>query len=537
MENTEHLLYFHKHSPLKRYTVGASVLALVLFINIIVKYFFSDFVPMTLFLGPVVIAAWFGGRGVGIFVTLFGAIIENVFYSKMLFNFLYNHTEMIRVLVYLGQGTLISFIFGEIHRIQLKISIREEQLSEALQRERANLIEKEQTLNQLSLIQQQLIDERKKAEEANKLKSLFLAHMSHEIRTPLVSVLGFAELLKEDDLTIENAKVYGSIIERTGNNLLNIINDILDLSKVEAGHLEIEKIPFSVKFLVSEIYSTFLAYSQQKEINFEIIAQEPIPSLIVSDPTRLRQILLNLVGNAIKFTKNGFVRILYRCEEQNLIFEIHDSGIGIPEEQQQQLFENFKQADRSISRLYSGTGLGLSLSKKLAHKLGGDVLLLQSHQNLGSVFQLQIHFESPTAIEIISETQKTNSAVYDVCFPKNKNVLLVDDSVDNQLLVQTMLSRLGLNVTLASNGKEALDQIKNSHFDLILMDMQMPIMDGYTACAHLVEDACRIPIVALTANAMKEDRDRCLQAGCKDYISKPIQKSQLLQVLQQNLSI
>lgn len=492
---------------------------------------------MSLFLSPVVIAAWFGGRGVGIFSTLFGALIENLIFTSPQFSFMTERLEMIRVLVYLAQGFGISFIFGEVHQIQKKISIREEQLSEYLERERKNLIEKEQMLEQLNLSQDQIQAERQRAEEANQLKSLFLAHMSHEIRTPLVSVLGFAELLKEPDLNIDSARKYGNIIERTGNNLLEIINDILDLSKVEAGHIDIERIPFSITTLMSDVCSVLKPASEQKSIELICFSDDEMPPLIVSDPSRLRQVLLNLVGNAIKFTEKGFVRIRYHIQGQDLIFTIQDSGIGISTEHKEMLFQSFCQGDRSISRRYAGTGLGLSLSKQLAKRLGGDIFLIESQPGLGSIFQLVIKFEEATFADLASERQKTPISTFDFKIDSNKAVLLVDDSADNQYLIQTLLNRWGLKVTLASNGKEAIEKMKGEKFDLVLMDMQMPIMDGYTACTQLIKDSCQVPIIALTANAMKEDRERCLQAGCKDYITKPIQRNQLLQVLQKNLSL
>jgi two-component system, sensor histidine kinase len=477
--------------------------------------------------------------GVGLFVTLFGAIIENIFYSATPFEFFTSQTEVIRLLVFLGQGALISFIFGEVHRAQVTIALREEQLSEALNRERQSRIEKEDLIRKLNATQEQIIAEQKKAEEANRLKSLFLAQMSHEIRTPLVSVLGFAELLKEPDLAPENARKYGGIIERTGHNLLNIINDILDLSKVEAGRLEIEKIPFSMKNLISEIHSTLHLITEQKNIHFEFIEVGKVPSIVIGDPTRLRQILLNLVGNAIKFTEQGFVKIRYQTTENELVFTIQDSGVGISPEQQQYIFESFRQGDSSISRRFAGTGLGLSLSKKLANKMGGDIKLVKSDLNQGSVFEVIVAFERPSdSLEIVDNSSSLAPTAFENArFQKDKTVLLVDDSTDNQFLVQTILSKWGLHVDLASNGKEAIEKVKKDNYDLILMDMQMPIMDGYTACARLIEDSCKVPIVALTANAMKEDRERCLQAGCKDYLSKPIHKNQLFQVLQKNLSL
>lgn len=516
--------------PVKsRLFFGISCIGLALIVQSVILYFFEAYVPMTLFLVSVIIAAWFGGPLIGFLATLLGALAEITVLSPSSMNWA-TETEIVRLMVYIGQGSVISFVLGEVHRIHRQMSKNAMALTMALERERKNIEEKDEVLRILSSKQIELHIERQRAEQANKVKNLFLANMSHEIRTPLVSILGFAELLKEGRITEETVRRYGSIIERTGNNLLFLINDILDLSKVEAGHLVIEKRPFSVSNLISEVLSVLKVKSEQKQIELLFQKHDGVPEMIVTDANRLRQILINVVGNAIKFTELGFVKIDCIKINSSLQFTVQDTGVGMNQIQKLRLFENFSPGHQTKS----GTGLGLSLSKRLSKLLDGDIHLLDSQTGVGSTFTITIPFIVATEIEV--ESQNNLALGKDFAFEK-KSILLVDDSLDNQYLLQTILSEWGFKVVLASNGQEALDEVKKEKFDLILMDMQMPVMDGYTASKELTSKNCRIPIVALTANSMKEDRDRCLEAGCKDYVSKPIQKHQLLLTVKKNLLI
>ena len=294
------------------------------------------------------------------------------------------------------------------------------------------------------------------------------------------------------------------------------------------------KIPFSVPRFLSEINTVLKIKSEQKSL--KLIFQERIigPEFIVSDPNRLRQILMNLIGNAIKFTNHGEVKVSSTVEKNNITFYVQDTGIGITELQQQQLFQNFNQGDNSVTRRFAGTGLGLALSRHLARKLGGDISLVQTDINHGTTFALKIPYMLPNNEELIlSRNQSAKLMLEKNLF--QKSILVVDDALDNQILIKTILTDWGFKVTLASNGQEAVDRVKTENFDLILMDMQMPVKDGYTACRELIVSNSDVPIVALTAHAMKEDRDLCLQAGCCDYITKPIKKNQLLLTIQKNL--
>lgn len=369
----------------------------------------------------------------------------------------------------------------------------------------------------------------KNSEKANRLKSLFLANMSHEMRTPLGAILGFTKLLQDPNLSDKDRTEYVGIIEKTGESLTKIINDILDLSKVEAGYLEIEKRDFSLKTLLKEVRVLCEAKLGKKQVSVVVDVQDSFPDYVNTDPQRLKQILMNLLGNAIKFTDHGHVAI--RCEAQNdrLIFKIKDSGVGIPIDKQHLLFKSFSQVDNSLSRKHEGTGLGLVLSRHLARMLQGDVVLDSSTSGKGSVFTVTIPFEAPKGPKNEKLTkEETARALSQV---QGKSVLLVDDSEINRLLLNRILSNQNMVVTLADNGEEAIKKASSSEFDVILMDVQMPVMDGRTATRTLRLGGYKKPIIALTAHAMKEDRDRCIEAGCNDYLTKPVDFEVLFQTL------
>ncbi len=365
------------------------------------------------------------------------------------------------------------------------------------------------------------------AENANRVKSRFLANMSHEIRTPLGAIVGFAEILKNKKLSLPERDRYIEIIHRTSGSLTNIIDDILDLSKVEAGHIEIDKINFSIKRLLKDIENNLSYRSQTKNVGLIFEKIGAIPDLIYSDPIRIRQILMNLIGNAIKFTNCGQVKISYEIADGNLQFTIADTGIGISEEQGQYIFQSFRQVDSSNTRRYEGTGLGLILSRKLAKLLDGSVTLLESEINVGSTFVFYFSLESiknepMEVLHVIEPTQINKTAA------AGKSILLIDDVEDNRILIQHILHKHGMRVSLATNGAQGVDSAMSNSFDLILMDIQMPVMDGYEATQRLRKLGYTKPIIALTAHAMKEDRVRCIAAGCNDYFTKPIHAANLI---------
>lgn len=369
----------------------------------------------------------------------------------------------------------------------------------------------------------------KNSEKANRLKSLFLANMSHEMRTPLGAILGFTQLLQDPNLSAQDRQEYVGIIEKTGESLTKIINDILDLSKVEAGYLEIEKRNFSLRTLLKEVRLLCEAKLSKKQVSVVVDIQEPFPDYINTDPQRLKQILMNILGNAIKFTEHGHVAIRCEARDGRLIFRIKDSGVGIPLDKQHLLFKSFSQVDNSLSRKHEGTGLGLVLSRHLARMLNGDLLLESSTPGKGSVFSITIPYEIPK--EPQSEQVAKEETARALSQVKGKSVLLVDDSEINRLLLNRILSNHAMIVTQAGNGEEAIRKATSEDFDVILMDVQMPVMDGRTATQTLRSSGYKKPIIALTAHAMKEDRDRCIEAGCNDYLTKPVDFEVLFQTL------
>jgi signal transduction histidine kinase/DNA-binding NarL/FixJ family response regulator/HPt (histidine-containing phosphotransfer) domain-containing protein len=387
------------------------------------------------------------------------------------------------------------------------------------------------------------------AEAANVAKSQFLANMSHEIRTPLTAILGFAENLLEPSQTEHDRRVAVKTILRNGEHLLEIINGILDLSKIEAGRLEVELLPVSPVQLAADVVSIMRVRADAKSLPLQLRFDGPVPETIQSDPTRLRQILLNLVGNAIKFTTTGRVELAVGLTDDGagrpqMQFRIADTGIGLTPEQCARLFQPFTQADGSTTRKFGGTGLGLAISRPLARLLGGDVVL-NSAPGVGSVFTVTVDpgpLESVRILENPSEAlaAEPEVAVADLSAVRlAARILLAEDSPDNQLLISSFLRKLGAVVEVAADGREAVHRALSAEavgepFELVLMDMQMPELDGYDATRRLREHGFARPIIALTANAMGGDQQRCLEAGCSDYAAKPIDRRRLVaQILEQ----
>ncbi|WP_246151946.1 hybrid sensor histidine kinase/response regulator [Rubripirellula reticaptiva] len=370
------------------------------------------------------------------------------------------------------------------------------------------------------------------AEAANRSRGEFLANMSHEIRTPMAAILGHADILK-DHLQDPDDQQVVETIRRNGNFLLNIINDILDLSKIDAGKLEVEKTKVRPDGLLAEVRSLMDVRASEKQIPLRIQFDGPIPEWIESDPVRLRQILLNLVGNAIKFTDEGEVNVVCRYAERILHFQVTDTGIGIKPDDQKALFRPFTQVDNTSTRSFGGTGLGLAICRRLAQALGGDISL-QSEHGRGSTFTLSIEaseigqlVEPNLAVDIAADNPGEITSI-------QANVLVVDDRRDIRYLARHFIEKAGGTVVTATNGREAVDTItadEQSTIDLIVMDMQMPVMDGYSAATELRQRGCTLPIIALTANAMKSDRDECLAAGCTDYTTKPLDSNALIAMI------
>ena len=382
---------------------------------------------------------------------------------------------------------------------------------------------------------------KEEAEAANKAKSQFLANMSHEIRTPMNAIMGFSDLLAEEELA-EAQKEYVDILQTGCNNLMQIIGDILDFSKIEAGKLEVEMISCSLDEILSQTESLVQLKALEKSIDFKINTNKDVPEQIHTDPVRLSQCLINLASNAVKFTKEGHVHINVSQEESEdrmfVRFDVEDTGIGIPTDKQDAIFESFTQADGGTTRKYGGTGLGLAITKQLAGLLGGE-LTLTSQENIGSVFSIAIPIDKDdlTQPQSASHESTVNDTKPDPSeIQMSGKILVAEDSVPNQTLIRILLEKTGLEVTVVEDGSQAVQEALNQGYDLILMDMQMPVMNGYEATRVLRKEGITIPILALTASTTTGSEKNCFDAGCDDYLGKPIDRNKLLEALQEYLS-
>ena len=383
----------------------------------------------------------------------------------------------------------------------------------------------------------QLLIAKQDAETANASKSQFLANMSHEIRTPMTAIMGFTELLAGEEANEKNRAEFIKRIRSNGDHLLHLIDDILDLSKFEAGQVNVEKIAFSVTELITEVLQSFRPLADRKQIELKLRFQNAVPQIVNSDPHRIRQVLINLIGNALKFTATGSVEVIldYRSDAQKLfVVQVKDSGVGVAPEKRDVIFEPFQQADSSVTRKYGGTGLGLALSREITAALGGRLEVVDSSSK-GSVFQFS--FEVGDLSDGIFVSEATSRSAQR--FGRNKfngsltgvKILLVEDSPDNEALMKLYLDNAKAEVSVARNGVEALEICDQKKFDIVLMDVQMPMMDGLEATRRLRASGFTTPIIALTAHAFKEEVDKSIAAGCNEHVTKPVDRSTLFQTI------
>ena len=403
---------------------------------------------------------------------------------------------------------------------------------EELERHQQNLEE---------LVRERTIELEEKTNEAmaaSVAKSAFLANMSHEIRTPMNAILGFAHMLRQGNYENENERVeFLDTICTSGQHLLGVINNILDLSKIEAGCLVTETISVSPHQLIADVISITRVNALSKGLGLDYNWIGPVPKFILTDPAKFRQLLINLIGNAIKFTEKGGVHVVARlmAKQKNLQIQVIDTGIGVPADKLDTIFTPFSQADASMTRRFGGTGLGLSISRKIAVALGGS-LIVESQLGVGSTFTAtiatgeigELHLRGAPPVADVIPASEADDHEPKKSAPKGCRVLLVEDGDINRRLICKMLNHHGIEVLEAVNGQIGVDLATTHEFDVILMDMQMPIKDGYTAAKELRAKGLSIPIVALTAHAMTGDEEKCRNAGCSDYLTKPIEEDQLL---------
>lgn len=374
--------------------------------------------------------------------------------------------------------------------------------------------------------EKKLIEAKERANESDRLKSAFLANMSHEIRTPMNGIIGFSKMLSNGELKEDTRNLYTKIIIESSIQLLNIVNDILDISMIESNTIKLNINNVDINEIVNELFESYNIQNPDKSIEFKLIKSlNDKESTILTDKSRLNQILSNLLNNAFKFTSEGKISFGYEIIDNNLQFFVQDTGIGISKDQQEKIFERFRQADMDYTRKYGGTGLGLSISKKLTELLGGHIWV-ESEENMGSKFFFTIPFKHAEGVlykqEILLPNKNTN----------NLTVLIAEDEDINYFYLEEILSNIKIKILRAKDGKEAVEICQsNSEIDLVLMDIKLPVMNGFDATRNIKTFRPHLPIIAQTAYAMADDQEKVLEAGCDDYISKPIIRENLMALI------
>ncbi len=392
-----------------------------------------------------------------------------------------------------------------------------------------------QDITERKQVEQELIKAKQLTEETSKAKEQFLANMSHEIRTPMNAIIGFARLLLKEELTAEQKK-YIEAIYNSGENLLVIINDILDFSKIASGKMELEEAPFSLSEVVGSIIDMFWLRAKDNNITFSADIESDVPTRLVGDSVRLSQVLVNLVSNALKFTEKGHIHLRFKLVQQDskfaeLQYAVEDTGIGIPEDKLDSIFDSFTQASSSTTRRFGGTGLGLTIVKKIVELHSGHIMV-ESKEGKGSTFTIRCRYKKEAhEVPVQASTHSGSDSEDYSASLKGIRILLAEDNHLNQILAKAVLTKAKCLVDVAENGLVALEKLKVNHYDVVLMDIQMPEMDGYETTRHirtqLESSLSEIPIIAMTAHALNTEVEKCLKIGMNDYISKPFKTNDL----------
>jgi signal transduction histidine kinase/CheY-like chemotaxis protein len=464
--------------------------------------------PFLFLFTAVVFSAWAGGFPAGFLATIFAAILAGCFFlspsGKLMST---DSDQLLRLATFMFEGSLVSVLFESMHK--LKTQSRE--LMEVAQ------------------------DARTAAEEANQAKKDFIANMSHEIRTPLTAILGFTDLVLNSEVEPADKETYAMKMRANASVLSHLIDDILDISSIERGGLKIDKRKVDITGLFQTLDRDLRALAEAKGLTLEIRSKGPIPGDILTDEKKFSQIMTHVVGNAIKFANNGSITVTLtsRKRSSKLAILVKDQGIGIAPEQVRKLFQPFTQADSSTTRKFGGSGLGLSLARRLARSLGGDIKLLGSQVGQGSTFLITIDtgfYDESNLIQKLklASSRKREDAEAVIPSLQGVRVLLVEDSPDTSLLVCRLLKMAGATVETAANGKEGVEKAEVGDYNIVLMDIQMPVMDGNEAAKELRQHHYGKPLIALSAHAMKEDREAALQCGFDDYLLKPVNRADLI---------
>jgi len=374
----------------------------------------------------------------------------------------------------------------------------------------------------------ELVEAKEKAQESDRLKSVFLANMSHEIRTPMNGIIGFVDLLRQGNLSHEEEEEYLGLILSSSKHLLTIINDILEIARIEVGQVSVKPVSFNLKKLLKETYEVFYARTAIENKNISLLWEKSanLPGNIISDPVRIKQVLYNLLSNALKFTREGSIRFGAEEKQQGLLsFYVADTGIGIEPAFQEKIFDRFQQVEGKLTREYGGTGLGLSISKGIVEKLGGKISL-KSKPGKGSTFFFTIPFISKEKKKTEKIPDKKKIKTYE-----GHSILVAEDTDSNYIIVEKMLAPVNVNIVRAMNGKEAVMLCCEHDFSLIILDLKLPILNGYEAARKIRIFRPDLPIIAQTTYAMEDDREQALNAGCNDYLTKPVQRKKLFELL------